>query len=169
MLTLLPGAPLPGTVILSDEQLRSSAGLLRTYHDAAASAPDDLRHGCETVVHGDAGPWNILWQGATAAALIDFDEARPGEPLLDLGYFAWKGLRLSASGPSVAEQERRLALLADAYGVPVDAALSAAIERAYCSMVEKGEAEHWPLTTIKEIQAERAWYRQSFPGTDRRA
>lgn len=34
MLTLLPGATLPGTVILSDEQLRSSAGLLRSSRGA---------------------------------------------------------------------------------------------------------------------------------------
>lgn len=85
MLTLPPGAPLPGTVTLSDEQLRSAARLLRSHHDAAASAPDDLLLTCDTVVHGDVGPWNILWQGETATALIDFDEARPGERLLDFG------------------------------------------------------------------------------------
>jgi aminoglycoside phosphotransferase (APT) family kinase protein len=86
-----------------------------------------LRVGLESVVHGDVGPWNILWQGESALALIDFDEARPGERVYDLGYLAWKGLRLNAAGPSAREQWRRLAVLADAYGMSLDATLMTAI------------------------------------------
>lgn len=162
MLTLLPGEPLPGNVVLTDRQLRSAADLIHRYHDAAASARD-LRGACETVVHGDVGPWNVMWQGETASALIDFDEARPGERLVDIGYFAWKGLRLNPDGPPAPEQWRRLAVLAESYGVPVDAALLEAIDGAYDWMIEKGLTEHWPADEIGQIQAEHAWYRQSRP------
>jgi aminoglycoside phosphotransferase (APT) family kinase protein len=162
MLSLLPGEPLPGTVILTDQQLRSAAELLRRYHAAAASAPRELRGSGHTIAHGDVGPWNILWQGETANALIDFDEARPGEPLTDIAYFAWKGLRLHAAGPPAPEQQRRLTLLAEACRVAVDAALFVAIDRAYESMIDKGLLERWPMSAIREIEAERAWYRQSF-------
>jgi hypothetical protein len=165
MLTLLPGAPLPGSALLTDDQLRSAAELLRRYHAAAASAPAELRGALETIVHGDVGPWNIMWQGDTAVALIDFDEARPGERVFDLGYLAWKGLRLNASGPPAPEQRRRLAVLAEAYGISVDATLMTAIDRAYASMTEKGKTERWPSEAIAEIEAERNWYRQAFATT----
>jgi Ser/Thr protein kinase RdoA (MazF antagonist) len=161
VLSLLAGEPLPGDVILTDKQLRSAAELLRNYHVAAASAPDELRGSCETIVHGDVGPWNILWQGETALALIDFDEARPGERLDDIGYFAWKGLLLHAAGPPASEQRRRLTVLAGAYGVPLDSTLFAAIDRAYQSMIGKGQRERWPTHTIREVAAQRAWYRHS--------
>jgi phosphotransferase family enzyme len=162
--SLLAGEPLPGTVILTDEQLCSAAGLLRRYHDAAASSPRDLRGNSETIVHGDVGPWNILWQGEAAGALIDFDDARPGERLTDIAYFAWKGLRLNAAGLPVPEQRRRLALLAEVCGVAVDAALFAGIDRAYGSMIDRGVLERWPTTVIREVEAERSWYRESFAG-----
>lgn len=71
VLTLLPGAPLPGTIILSDQQLRSAAALLRRFHDAAASAPEDMRLAGETIVHGDVGPWNIMWAEETALACCE--------------------------------------------------------------------------------------------------
>jgi Ser/Thr protein kinase RdoA (MazF antagonist) len=156
VLSLLAGEPLPGDVILTDKQLRSAAELLRNYHVAAASA-DELRGSRETIVHGDVGPWNILWQGETALALIDFDEARPGERLDDIGYFAWKGLLLHAAGPPASEQRRRLTVLAEAYEVPLDSTLFAAIDRAYQSMIDKGQREQWPTHTIHEIAAQRAW------------
>jgi hypothetical protein len=126
ILTLLPGEPLPGTVILSDRQLCSAADLLRGYHQAASSAPADLRNGC-------------------------------------LGYFAWKGLRLNNAGPSVREQRRRLALLAEAYGVPVDDALVTAIDAAYRSMIDKGWRDSWPPASVDAIRSERTWYQQALP------
>jgi Phosphotransferase enzyme family len=162
MLSLLPGQPLPGTVTLSDTQLRSAAELLRRYHAVAATGPPALRGSAETIVHGDVGPWNILWRDETAEALIDFDEARPGERLSDIAYLAWKGLRLNASGPPVHEQRRRLTLLAEASGIPVDASLSNAIDRAYSAMIDKGLLAHWPVGAIRGIEAERAWYRETF-------
>jgi aminoglycoside phosphotransferase (APT) family kinase protein len=97
--------------------------------------------GHETVIHGDAGPWNILCVDGRARILIDFDEDRRGQRLEDAGYFAWKGLRLVADGPSVAEQRRRLSILAQTYGVRVDADLLDAIENAVARLAAKGRAE----------------------------
>jgi phosphotransferase family enzyme len=162
ILSLLPGEPLPGTVILTDEQLRSAARLLHRYHDATASAPRELRGTSETVIHGDVGPWNILWQGEAALALIDFDEARPGDRLSDVAYFGWKGLRLNAAGPPAAEQRRRLTVFAEAAAVTVDAALFEAIDSAYESMIHKGLHERWATSVIREVETERSWYREAF-------
>ena len=157
IISFLPGLPVAGTSILTDGEIESGAILLRRYHDAAATLPADVLGRAETVVHGDPGPWNMLWLDGRATYLIDFDEARPGQRLEDLGYFAWKGLRLNAEGPSLAKQGRRLAVLAVAYGIPVDAALLDAIEGAVTWLHSKGRRERWSAEVLKGIDAERRW------------
>jgi hypothetical protein len=86
--------------------------------------------------------------------------ARPGERLEDVGYFAWKGLRLVAEGPSVSEQRRRLAILAEAYGANVDADLLDAIEKAVARLAAKGRAEGWSNEVLTQLREEQAWHRQ---------
>jgi aminoglycoside phosphotransferase (APT) family kinase protein len=39
----------------------------------------------DTLLHGDYWPGNILWQDGTLAAVIDWEDARVGDPLADLG------------------------------------------------------------------------------------
>lgn len=160
IISFLPGAPIPGTEILSDSEIQSAATLLHRYHDAAAAIPDTVLGRHETVIHGDAGPWNILWVDGRARTLIDFDEARPGERLEDLGYFAWKGLRLVADGPSVSEQRRRLGILAEAYGVHADADLLDAIANAVARLAVKGRAERWSNEALTQLDEEQRWHRQ---------
>lgn len=159
VLSFLPGEPLPGTANLTDGQIVSAAGLLRRYHDAAVPLAGDA----ETVVHGDPGPWNVLWLGDGASALVDFDEARPGRRSEDLGYFAWKGLRLVPDGPAPREQRRRLRLLARSYGVPVDDDLLASIVGAIDRLHGKGDREGWSATALTGIAAERAWVVEQLP------
>jgi hypothetical protein len=159
VLSLLPGAPLPGTTTLTDSEIESAARLLRRYHDAAASFAEAISRNAETIVHGDPGPWNILWQGGRAGALIDFDEARPGRRLEDVGYFVWKGLQLVADGPSISEQARRLRLVADAYGVPADRSLLDSIPAAIAWLHAKGVRDRWPVETLRQIDLEADWVR----------
>ena len=161
--TYIDGEALTEVGTLTDAELRSAAVLLRRLHDAAASAPAILRDGHETVIHGDAGPWNMIWQGHDAIALIDFDEARPGTRLEDLGYFAWKGLRLKPGHLDADEQHRRLRVLTRAYGAPVDEELLDAIDRAYVWMHEKGLRESWPATALEAVADERAWFLAARP------
>jgi hypothetical protein len=161
IISFRPGSPIPGTEILGDSEIQSAATLLRRYHDAAAAIPDAVLDRHETVIHGDLGPWNILWVDGRARTLIDFDEARPGERLEDLGYFAWKGLRLVPDGPSVSEQGRRLAILAEAYGVEVDADFLDAIEIAVARLAAKGKAERWSNEVLTQLDEERTWHRQN--------
>ena len=40
--------------------------------------------GGQLVRHGDFGPWNIVWDGVTPVGLLDFEYARPGDPLDDV-------------------------------------------------------------------------------------
>jgi Ser/Thr protein kinase RdoA (MazF antagonist) len=160
MLSLVHGAPMSGTATLGDGEIVSAAALLRRYHDAAATMPRAVLGSAETVVHGDPGPWNMLWVERSAVALIDFDEARPGRRLDDLGYFAWKGLRLVPTGPSLEDQRRRLAILAGAYGVHVDDSLLDAVENAVAWLKAKGNREAWPTEALRELEDEGCWLRE---------
>lgn len=80
--------------------------------------PDDI------VTHGDAGPWNVVYQGWRPVGLIDWDSAQPRRPIDDLASIAWHFVPLgpddfmSACGfrPPF-DTARRVRLLCDAYGL----------------------------------------------------
>jgi hypothetical protein len=99
LLTFIPGASgADGWACVVDEEgLAACARLLRAYHQAVAGwRPDidlewfDGSVGTggpgQLVCHGDFGPWNIVWDGTTPVGLLDFEYARPGDPLDDVAY-----------------------------------------------------------------------------------
>src|SRR3954453_9857766 len=71
-------------LVWSDVQLAGCAELLQRYHDALACSP--LAAGAEVVCHGDFGPWNLNWREGVPIAVIDFDNAHPGDRLEDVAY-----------------------------------------------------------------------------------
>jgi Phosphotransferase enzyme family len=134
VLSFIPGqaaiAPYPEWA-LADEALVSVAQLLRRYHDAVASfdpsghrwphpLPGRFNHGL--VSHNDPNLDNVIFQNGRAVALIDFDLASPGSVAWDLACTArlWAPLRAERDTPAQVRRRSlaRLALLADAYGVP---------------------------------------------------
>lgn len=93
-------------------------------------------HPGEIVCHGDPGPWNAVYRDGAPVALIDWDGAHPGRPLIELADVAWafvplggdELLRASGFEPPYATG-RRLRVLCDAYGVrDPDAVLAALSE-----------------------------------------
>jgi hypothetical protein len=134
VLTYVPGeaviAPYPDWA-LTDEALVSVAHLLRRYHDAVAAfdpgghrwpppVPDRYQDGA--VSHNDLNLDNIIFVAGRAVALIDFDLAGPGSTLWDVAGAArlWAPLRTSGDTPAGVRGRSltRLALFADAYGLP---------------------------------------------------
>jgi hypothetical protein len=99
LLSFIPGASgVDGWAPVVDEEgLAACARLLHAYHQAVAEwrpAVDptwfDGSVGTgspgELVCHGDFGPWNIVWNCTTPVGLLDFEYARPGDPLDDVAY-----------------------------------------------------------------------------------
>ena len=134
VLTHIPGtaviAPYPDWS-LTDEALVSVAQLLRRYHDAVAGfdvrghrwpAPIPARYRGGVVSHNDLNLDNIIFVAGRAAALIDFDLAGPGSALWDVAGAArlWAPLRTGPDTPAGVRGRSltRLALFADAYGLP---------------------------------------------------
>ena len=81
----------------TEEGLAAAARLLRSYHDAVrdwqpAIEPVWFDGSVGTggpghlVCHGDFGPWNLVWDGTSPVGLLDFEYARPGDPLNDVAY-----------------------------------------------------------------------------------
>jgi hypothetical protein len=118
-----------------DDVLVHLGGLVRAYHDAAATFPWagrewqlEVRQPVETVCHNDLSPWNTVFRAGVPVALIDWESAAPGPRAWDLGYAAWRWVplwyeeRCRAAGlpTSIAEKARRFRLLLDAYGVEPD-------------------------------------------------
>ncbi|OZC97225.1 hypothetical protein CH275_23945 [Rhodococcus sp. 06-235-1A] len=89
--------PMPAAV-RSVEALESAARILCRLHDLTVGLrlPDGhARHlpdgvDPEVICHWDAAPYNFVFEGSTAVALIDFDEAGPGRRIDDLAYFAYR-------------------------------------------------------------------------------
>ena len=83
--------------VLTDHGLSSVATLLRRYHDVVRGykPPDNVEWSSgsvgggragDIILHGDPGPWNVVWDGDDAVAFIDWDHANPGHPIEDLAY-----------------------------------------------------------------------------------
>jgi Ser/Thr protein kinase RdoA (MazF antagonist) len=135
----------PDRIVFSEEQVRAVFGLLRRYHDA---------FGDEVVCHGDFGPWNLVWRDGLPVAVIDFDQARRGDPGKDVGY----ALRMFVSyghahaTPDDLAERTRAAL--DAYGRTFDVA--ALLEREY-DRAEAACVQHGWDRQLAKLPAERSW------------
>ena len=118
----------------ADETLVQAVALLRRFHDAASSfesTPDARwrfagRPGpYATILHGDWAPYNVVWHDGGVVGVIDWDLARPGDPLDDLAFAAWHWaplhhpdmLERGPLGPWEPDRERRLRLIVETYGL----------------------------------------------------
>lgn len=92
---------------------------------ARHSGGPDSRAAGRIVLHGDFGPWNLVWRGTRPIRIIDWDYAWPGRLIHDVAYaleyvapFRDDELcRRWLAYPDVPDRRRRLELFAEAYGL----------------------------------------------------
>ncbi|MFJ8042542.1 aminoglycoside phosphotransferase family protein [Kitasatospora sp. NPDC096147] len=117
--------------VRSEASLVAGARLLRGLHDATVGfvqEPSDVwqldpREPAEVICHGDAATYNTVFRDQLPVAFIDFDTAHPGPRLWDVAYTAYRFVPLYAPDEAahtrpLPEARRRLALFAEAYGLP---------------------------------------------------
>lgn len=90
----------------TSEMMREVGALVRRMHDATASyvPPQDavwrdwfgrdLGDGARIIGHCDTGPWNIIARDGRPVALIDWEEAGPVDPLVELAQTCWLNAQL---------------------------------------------------------------------------
>jgi hypothetical protein len=96
--------------------------------------------------------------------MIDFDNAAPGVRLDGLGYAIWKHLNLGLLELPTGEQQRRLQLMATAYGVPADEDVFRAIAEAQEWMrrfIEKAPESIERDLALSQNRRERDWFRSN--------
>ena len=127
----------------SDAALAEVAGLIRRYHDLAATfvAPEgaewwdlaaDPAGPNELLCHNDLAPWNLVRGEGGEWTFIDWDLAAPGRRTWDLGWALLSFIPLTPDRPlGDRALARRLRVFMEGYGAPheLQAALSAAVER----------------------------------------
>lgn len=191
VLTYLPGETVPWTdwpaELCTDDGVVQLGQLLRRYHDAVRSfdPPPDavwrnpLAGPGEIIRHGDFSPFNTTWAGGRVVGVIDWDFARPGTALEDLGYLAWQLVPLQPEErrrqygfPPDTDVRGRLRALCHAYGgdhspsAVVDAAV-AVIEAEGADTAELAARGLHPWTrfaadgAVAAFTAEAQWIRRT--------
>lgn len=163
-------------LLVGDDGLVSFASTLRRLHDAVADyrPPVEaewaygrlpMRDG-ELMCHGDFGPWNLVWRGGVPVGILDWDLAYPGPPLDDVAYaiafcapfrddahaMRWQAF------PEPPDRRHRIAVFADAYGIPTEGLVEAVIARQRTTVehtrILKARGLVAPWTTTESIAAD---------------
>lgn len=102
----------------------------------------------EVIVHHDVSPYNTVRRAEGALVVLDWDFARPGDPIEDLAWAAWRWVPLMSGsrwhaeygigeeGDVLPRQQRNLAALLDGYGPSI------AQRRALADAIEHQMARH---------------------------
>jgi hypothetical protein len=109
----LHGKALHPSSIKEDGLYQQLAMIMRELHDSTHDHP--LACGQECVIHGDISPSNTVVEGSHINGIIDWDCARPGHRLEDLGWVAWKWCLLDPITYSQPPQYHKIKVLCDTY------------------------------------------------------
>jgi aminoglycoside phosphotransferase (APT) family kinase protein len=163
ILSFLDGWVPPNLARFPDETLIAAARLLRRFHDATAGSMLAGDH--EVVCHNDPSPCNAVFAGWRPVALIDFDHAAPGDRMSDLAYAGWLWtLTADDDGPPIAEQARRLRLMAESYGLPdLTGLLDAVLRRQEENLAQTlARTRARDASVVEYAQTAAAWQRRQM-------
>jgi aminoglycoside phosphotransferase (APT) family kinase protein len=135
----------PDRIIFSDEQIGAAMRLLRRFHDTFDG---------QVICHGDYGPWNLIWREGLPVAMIDFDNANPGDPTDDVAYALRTFVSYGFASFEPGDLVRRTGVALAAYGQSFD--VPAILEREYARAEERCRRHGWERALAK-LPLERAW------------
>lgn len=119
-----------------DEAMFNLGKMLADFHRASASfVPPadaiwrpwfgrDLGTGTRIIGHGDLGDWNIIAHDHQPVGFIDWEQAGPVDPLVELAQLCWLNahlfdddLQLRIGLPSLAGRAKKMRYIVDGYGL----------------------------------------------------
>ena len=119
-----------------DDAMFNLGKLLATFHRASASftPPEDaiwrpwfgrtLGDGPRIIGHGDLGDWNIIAHNHQPTGFIDWEQAGPVDPLVELAQLCWLNAHLFDDDlqtriglPPLAARAKKLRYIVDGYGL----------------------------------------------------
>jgi hypothetical protein len=136
----------PVRLEFSDEQVAAALRLLRRYHDTFADG--------DVAVHGDFGPWNLVWRAGVPVAMIDFDDVYRGDPADDVAYALRMFVSYGFATAPPAELARGTRLALAAYGRSFD--VPAILEHEYDLAEERCRRHGWHRQ-LTRLRVEREW------------
>ena len=159
-----------------EEGLRAAARLLREVHEASRgfvppsgaewALPPQPR--ADVVCHGDPGPWNMVWEGARAVGLIDWDLAHPAPAISDVAYalehftpFRSDEVACDTTDghhfPAPPDRRTRLSTFASAYGLESTTGLvDRVIDRQGATIIQVQDLAE------RHIQPQQAWVEEGY-------
>jgi aminoglycoside phosphotransferase (APT) family kinase protein len=160
VLDFVPGATTDHPSQRDEAAYVIAASQLRSLHDLTAGSP--LAADEECVIHGDSGPYNAIFRDGIPVAFIDWDAARPGRRLDDLGYLAWTWCVIGVPGIAVEDQARRLAEVRDGYGLDARVDLLSEVVR-----VQETHRDTWARWAEQSIGPSAERYRRAVAWAER--
>lgn len=114
VLTYIDGQTASDLSHQADAAYAMAGRMLRDLHDATTG--HRLAGDAECVLHGDPGPYNTISRNGQPIAFIDWDAARPGNRIDELGFLAWTWCIQADGHTSVAVQTELMRHLHHGYG-----------------------------------------------------
>lgn len=106
------------------------------------------------ILHGDFGPWNLVWREAMPVGVIDFDDVRRGDAAEDVAYALRAFVSYGLVDTEPRELVRRTRVALDAYGRQFDVPAILATE--YDRVEERCRRNAWHRA-LARLPAERGW------------
>lgn len=164
VLTYIDGQTTSELTVLSDEAYATVGRMLRDLHEATTGHL--LAGNAECVLHGDPGPYNTITRNGRPIAFIDWDAARPGNRIDELGFLAWTWCIQADGDIPIAVQAEHIRQIRDGYD---DFAAVDVLDAVIHAQHETATHEALALNDPNRSTARTAWAREAinWANTDR--
>jgi hypothetical protein len=134
---------------LSEEAVRAGARLVRDVHDLTQGTP--FAAGSEAAAHRNLSQPNFIFRDMVPIAIIDWDSARPGTRVENLGEFLWAFVHPAVYGEGE-PAARMLRAAVDQYGFRGKGLIAAMLEPVRRFVLDDPEPGDWGLNELDYME-----------------
>jgi hypothetical protein len=134
---------------LTEEAVRAGARLVRAVHDLTEGTP--FAAGSEVASHPNLSQPNFVFRDMIPVAIIDWDGARPGTRVANLGDFLWAFVHPAVYGDGE-PAARMLRIAVDAYGHAGTGLVDAMLDPVRRFVEDNPEAGEWGTRELEYME-----------------